>query len=116
MPTEHRYEVETFQAGQDFDLDGEVVDDEGNPVSNVTLVVKSEEDDSKNYSVQTDSDGKFLLEKVKKGKYTVTLQSDETDETESADNDKSPEETQASDQGGEDSTESADGQEPGSDS
>ncbi|OLD04525.1 MAG: hypothetical protein AUJ07_03780 [Crenarchaeota archaeon 13_1_40CM_3_53_5] len=113
MPSERRYELETFQAGGEFDLDGEVVDDDGNPVSNVTLVVKGEADDSKEYSVQTDSDGKFLLENVKEGKYTVTLQ---PDETESADNDESPEETQASEQGGEDSTESADGQDPESES
>lgn len=71
-----KYEAEAIQAGGGiYKLEGVVSDEDGNPLADVDLSIKSEEDDEE-YSAKTDSDGKFLVEDVSGGKYTVTIQSD----------------------------------------
>jgi hypothetical protein len=78
--TQRQYETDDFE-GQDgkYDLTGTLSDDDGNPISDADLSVKSEDDGSE-YSVKTDSDGKFALENVPAGKYTVTLDLDDYDQ------------------------------------
>jgi hypothetical protein len=80
LVTQRQYETDDFE-GQDgkYDLTGTLSDDDGNPITDADLSVKSEDDGSE-YSVKTDSDGKFVLENVPAGKYTVTLDSDDYQE------------------------------------
>jgi len=141
MVTQRQYETEAFEsADQKYDLTGTLADDDGNPLSQVDLAIKCD-DDGTEYSATTDSDGKFLVENVGPGKYTVTVNSDDYEKTseehqvgESSDEDTSTKSDQGesdddsdnskdqtstedtSDESAEDSEESTNGDEEDSDS
>jgi hypothetical protein len=75
--TQRQYETEAFEsADKKYDLMGTLTDDDGNSIAEVDLAIKCE-DDGTEYSATTDSDGKFLLENVGPGKYTVTVDSED---------------------------------------
>lgn len=81
MVTQRQYETEAFEsADKKYDLMGTLADDDGNPLSEVDLAIKCE-DDGTEYSATTDSDGKFLVENVGPGKYTVTVNADDYEKT-----------------------------------
>jgi hypothetical protein len=81
MVTQQKYETDAFEASEGkYDITGSLKDDDGNPLSNVDLAIKCEDDGSE-YSATTDSDGNFLVENVGPGKYTVTLDSDDYEKT-----------------------------------
>ena len=51
-----------------------MLDEDGNPLPDVDLLIKCDED-GEEYSAKTDSEGQFLLENVKSGNYSVSVQS-----------------------------------------
>ena len=102
MVTQRQYETEAFEtADKKYDLMGTLTDSDGNPLSQVDLAIKCENDGTE-YSATTDSDGKFLIENVGPGKYTVTTSSDDYEKTsgehqvgESSDDDNSSDSSEA---------------------
>jgi hypothetical protein len=81
MVSQQKYETDAFEsADSKYDITGTLKDEDGNPLSQVDLTIKCEDDGSE-YSATTDSDGNFLIENVNPGKYTVTVDSDEYEKT-----------------------------------
>jgi carboxypeptidase family protein len=81
MVTQKKYETDSFENAEGkYDLTGTLTDDDGNPIPQVDLAIKCEDDGSE-YSATTDSDGKFLVENVGPGKYTVRVDSDDYEKT-----------------------------------